>query len=424
MVRETSLEITLFDLLSTMSNTIDLVNQNLTDHHYKVAYIALEIARQLGLEDKHLKHVVYASLIHDIGALTEEERLKTLSFDFENPQAHAVNGYLLLRDLEFFENIAEVIRFHHTPWQNSRGLEVEGQDVPKCSHLVLLADRVSVLPDADRHILLQTEEICEHIESRTGEMFRPEFVDAFQQVSDREEFWLDLVSNKLKKRLQEELDFSPVRLTWEDVSKIGQLFRRVIDFRSGFTANHSDGVSTVAEELARYCGWNEEACLKMRIAGFMHDLGKLAVSPSILEKPGDLSNEEFSVMRTHTYYTYRSLEPLPGFEEINEWASYHHERLDGTGYPFKLADDQLSEGARIMAVADVFTALLEDRPYREAMEKEKALNILRKMANNSKLDVDVLAMLEKNYSLLNKKRLLAQNSSRSSYQKFTESARG
>jgi HD-GYP domain-containing protein (c-di-GMP phosphodiesterase class II) len=153
----------------------------------------------------------------------------------------------------------------------------------------------------------------------------------------------------------------------------------------------------------------------MRIAGFLHDLGKLAVPTEILEKPGKLTPEEFTVIRSHTYYTYRILDTLDDFDTINTWGAFHHERLNGKGYPFHHTGDVLSLGSRIMCVADVFTAITENRPYRAGMSLSDALTVLRTMAGSNSLDPEIVSLLTNNTSDINTARIAAQTTSSAAY---------
>jgi HD-GYP domain-containing protein (c-di-GMP phosphodiesterase class II) len=153
----------------------------------------------------------------------------------------------------------------------------------------------------------------------------------------------------------------------------------------------------------------------MRIAGYMHDLGKLAVPAEILDKPARLNRGEYDVVRHHTFYTYRILEPIAPLRTINAWAAFHHERLDGSGYPFHLKGKDLPLGSQIMAVADVFTALAEDRPYRAGMKRSAALKILDGMTAAAALNGEVVAMLRKHYDELDAVRVQAQADARVKY---------
>ena len=132
------------------------------------------------------------------------------------------------------------------------------------------------------------------------------------------------------------------------------------------------------------------------MTGITHDLGKLSIPDGILEKPGRLTAEEFAVIRQHTYYTYYTYTILRESDvpaPLPEWAAYHHERLDGNGYPFHLDAPNLDTGSRIMAVADVFSALCEDRPYRPRMGKSQVEGVMRDMVVGSALDGEIVGIL-------------------------------
>jgi HD-GYP domain-containing protein (c-di-GMP phosphodiesterase class II) len=118
----------------------------------------------------------------------------------------------------------------------------------------------------------------------------------------------------------------------------------------------------------------------MRRAALLHDIGKLSVPNSILEKPGSLDAGEWEVVKQHPYYSYEILRRVTGFEELSEVAAAHHEKLDGSGYFRHFRADQLSLEARILVVSDIFDALSAKRPYRDALPLEKVFEIIRKDA--------------------------------------------
>ena len=156
----------------------------------------------------------------------------------------------------------------------------------------------------------------------------------------------------------------------------------------------------------------------MKIAGYLHDIGKLIVPPTILNKTGKLNEQEWNIMKTHTYYTYQALSTSKKLFEIREWASYHHEKLNGQGYPFHLNKNDLSLGARIMAVADVFTAVTEDRPYRKGMSYFKVKKILEKMAKEEEIDENITNIIIKNYAEFNEIRKNSQNKAKKYFEQF------
>ena len=128
-----------------------------------------------------------------------------------------------------------------------------------------------------------------------------------------------------------------------------------------------------AERLSRYMGFDEETVQKMYLAGALHDIGKVAVGNEILEKPGRLTEDEFAVMKHHAAYTYYILSGVDDFDEIRDWAAFHHERLDGTGYPFGKTAAELNTQERMMACIDIYQALTESRPYKQGMPHGRLL---------------------------------------------------
>jgi putative nucleotidyltransferase with HDIG domain len=181
--------------------------------------------------------------------------------------------------------------------------------------------------------------------------------------------------------------------TAEEGLRIAELYATLIDRMSAFTATHSRSVSRVAALLADEAGFCGAELTMMRMAGLLHDLGKLSVPNAILDKPGALTQDELNIIRQHTYYTYRILEQVDSASPIAAWAAFHHETLDGQGYPFKIQADDLPLGARIMAVADIFVALAEDRPYRARMPLDSIRSVMDGMCKAGKIDKHSMEML-------------------------------
>ncbi|NLJ60195.1 MAG: HD domain-containing protein [Firmicutes bacterium] len=396
MIKEPRLS--MFDLVTCLSNVIDLVNPTVVNHHSHVAYISLKLGEELGLPQPKQAQLAIAGLLHDVGALSLEERLESLKFDFANSQRHAERGYYFLRTFEPLRGVAERIRYHHVPWNYGEGMASNGEEVPFSSHILNLADRVAISTNYSKPILNQAEDIRKKIRDRSGSLFVPEIVEAFCDLGTREYFWFDLASPapSVSVVMSETLLFHGVELSTQELIGLGNLIRRIIDFRAPFTASHSLRVASAAEALAGIANFSKREQNMIKVAGFLHDLGKLAVPAEILRKPGKLNEFEFNIVKSHTFHSYRALEPLDELHRINLWASFHHERMDGKGYPFKHKGDDLPLGSRIMSVADVFSALTEDRPYRTDMRCEDALKIVQNMAKEGALDPDIVTMLTRN----------------------------
>lgn len=412
------IHVPLFNLVMCVSGAIDLVSPALVGHHKRVAYIAKSIAREAGISSEEQNNVVLAGLLHDSGALSVKERLDALEFETNNAQSHAHTGYLLLSKFAPFQEAALLVKYHHTPWAQGTLQE----EVPLGSQIIHLADRIEVLINRKREILGQVKDICAQIQKQSGHLFSPDLVEVFMGLAKKEYFWFEALSPALETTLQNRVGMGTLELDDDGLLSFAKMLSQIVDFRSSFTASHSSGVAASAEALARYVGFSERECKMMMVAGYVHDLGKLAVPAQILEKPGRLDDREIDIMRSHAFYTHYVFEPLPDLDMIRTWAAFHHERLDGTGYPFHHCSANISLGSRVMAVADVFTALTEDRPYRAGLTREEVMSILRKMVGEQALDRQVVATLEAHYDEIYMVRIEAQKAADAEYRAFKEKA--
>ncbi|NLW17453.1 MAG: HD domain-containing protein [Firmicutes bacterium] len=416
-MKRTEVQVSLLDMVMCVSRTTDLVSPVVADHQKRVAYLATRLAAAVGLSKEEQRRVFAAGALHDIGALSLSDRLSALDFETQHTALHTQTGSALLRSYQPLAPIADMILHHHTYWDDDK----DGR-APLGAQLVHLADRIDVLLRHDRGncLLSQVDSVCQRINAVAGRMFDPELVTVFLELAQQEAFWLDLRPTMIDIVLAQQVFDDDLTLDLDGLLDFAQMISHVIDFRSRFTATHSEGVAATAEALAQALGYDPEHCRQIRVAGFLHDLGKLAVPSNLLEKPGALTPSEYAVIRSHSYYTYRSLEVVRGLEEIAGWAAYHHERLDGKGYPFRLAAPDLSPEARLMAVADVYTAVTEDRPYRRGMERSAAQRVLQRMVLDGAMDGSIVECLCDNIEQIEEARVTAQQAAVERYEAFWE----
>lgn len=397
MSRENDYFSNLYDLLVCITKAVDLINTKVTDHHQQVAYLSYNIAEQLQLPNDRKRSLAVASLLHDIGAIALHDDLDFAEKENSKIHEHSLIGAKLVAGFPVFSNTSTIIKFHHVPWNYGEGQSYQGEIVPMLSHIIHLADRISIHLKKDEFIISQIGGMKEYVEENRGSLFAPDIVDAFLQICSQEALWMDLIYQPSISNVTDMLALDAIGLTLDEVVDLTQIFAQIIDFRSPFTAMHSAGVAAAAVKLAELSGLSEDECKMMHIAGNLHDIGKLAIPREILEKQDKLEPLEYDVIRSHSFYTYRLLKPVSGFETIAQWAAYHHEKLNGRGYPFRLEAHSLSLGARIMAVADIFTAITEDRPYRLGMPRDRAESILCGMAKNGGISPFVNSLLMENY---------------------------
>ena len=435
--------VSLKDLWRLVDDAFSMMNDEVHRHHQSVSYLAYHLARAEGLPEDQQFLTVQAAYMHDVGGIIQGRRV-TLT-DVEAVSRYVAQlGANLLDDFPQFASVAVIVRHCQTPYRETQRLRLplpENSDFEKflpkrlepfaerlpevkqanpmaLANLIHLADCVSLMIRPDEPVLNQVPGIMEAVRTGAGDLYAPEAVQALEMLAGCEHIWFDLAYSP-ERILNEVLKEQIVGI--DTTMQMAKLISMIIDFRSPFTAMHSAGVAASARELARLWGMNALECDMMEIAGNLHDLGKIRTPAEILEKPGRLTDGEFNVIKEHAYFSDALLSRVRGFEVIGPWAALHHEKLNGKGYPYHLKDDEIPLGAKIMAVADVFSAITEDRPYRKGMPVEKVMAILRENAGRGELSGTLVELLIGNYDRVNAAREKASHEAGRRYYRSMES---
>jgi putative nucleotidyltransferase with HDIG domain len=231
------------------------------------------------------------------------------------------------------------------------------------------------------------------LRARRGRWFEPRLTDIARELL-LDDAWYEMVfSTEADSRV---LELEPAGHTREvddaGLDQIAEAFSDIIDAKSPFTYRHSSMVASYARATAEQLGFNQAGVRQMYRAGLLHDIGKLGVSSQILEKPGSLDKRERAEMKEHPRYTWEILRRVRAFEDFAMLASLHHEKLDGSGYPWGRNADELDMPARVLVVADIYEAVTESRAYRVGLSSSEALQILRAQAG-IRLDTDAIEAL-------------------------------
>jgi len=174
---------------------------------------------------------------------------------------------------------------------------------------------------------------------------------------------------------------------------IATLFSCFVDAKSSYTAEHSLDVANLSFFVALQMGFDDITARKIEIAALLHDLGKLRIPDSILDKAGPLTPEEYKLICRHAEDTYKILSQIEGIEEIALWAGDHHEKLNGSGYPESKKESSLPLASRIITACDMMQALVQNRPYRKPMSLEEAMSVLAEGVKNHELDPEVVTCM-------------------------------
>jgi HD-GYP domain-containing protein (c-di-GMP phosphodiesterase class II) len=396
MLKDISLN--LGNFLLSLADAVDMSSPLITSHQMRTAFIAWRICEVGKIAKPATERIFIAALLHDIGALTPEEKIRLHRFDDTNIEEHCQIGEMLLKSCPLLAQSAPVVRHHHRLWEDWE-TALETPHVFE-SQVVQLADVLEKLIKRDRFILLQVDDLKAGIAGYAGQKINHKLLKLLDELAAREDFWLDLMSPRLYSLLLNNGPLNRRGIDYGEAHNLTKLFRNIIDLRSRFTAAHSAGVVECATRLSRLFGMTEWEIRQMEMAGNLHDLGMLAVPGEILDKPGRLTADEYALIKQHPYFTYSVLNSIGGLEQIAEWAALHHEMLDGSGYPFHVKADRLSTGARILAVADVFTALIGDRAHRKSMSKGEVEKILLGRVKDNQLAGNIVHLLCDNYVAL------------------------
>ena len=391
------MKVDLWQLVYTLSNALDLVGVDDRYHGKRVAVMAATIGEELGWDRDALETVFLAGLLHDSGvSSTRVHKTLVTELDWSGAEEHCQRGAALLSKFEPLAHLYPLVRYHHTHWDKLIQKDLPAQ-TRLHSNLIYLADRVDALSSQHygQDLLLTRNKIRGAIGRYRGSFFAPELVEAFLQASSREAFWLRLEPNHIETSAVIWMPCSDMRtLESADVRQLAKIFASIVDAKSPFTAEHSTGVANLSRWLAENAQLPPQICDQLEIAGMLHDIGKLMVPDDILEKPGELDKPEIAVIKQHSFETYQILRQIRGFEDIAGWAAYHHESLNGRGYPFRLSDDELGVEARIVAVSDVFQAMAQNRPYRPSLSPKKILRKMKYRVRSGRLDEDIVGIIE------------------------------
>lgn len=430
----------LSELMGALSYALDITEGQPEGHCIRCCWIGMNIGRVIGLEEADLWELYYVLLLKDLGCssnasricelyLTDDltfkrdfkwvdgslpqvlrfvlrhtgsasgmlTRFKALSDIFANGDAIAqelistrcTRGADIARRLRFSESIAAGIHSLDEHWNgHGRPEGLEAHAIPLYSRIALLSQVIDIMNSSSG-----PQGVVDEIKTRAGTWFDPELVEAFIQCAQQPVFWGTLNAQDVVARVLalEPGDFTKP-LDDDFFDDIAEAFGQVVDAKSPYTAGHSARVGLYTALLAEDLGLTPQRQRWLKRGALLHDVGKLGVSNTILDKPGKLTEAEYEKIKMHAVYTGQILGRIKAFDELAAVSSAHHERLDGLGYPLGLTAAEITLETRIITTADIFDAITAERPYRGAVPVEKTL-VIMKEATGTAIDPDCYASL-------------------------------
>jgi putative nucleotidyltransferase with HDIG domain len=412
------------ELLGALSHALDITEGQPEGHCVRATWIGIQVGEALNLPPHELRDLYYTILLKDLGCSSNAARISALYLTDDLAFKHdhkvigdsfpqvlrfvlrhtgpnsglverlqgvlniALHGGEISRDLiatrcERGADIARKLRFSETVADGIRNLDEHwdgkgkangnaGQAIPLGARIALLAQVVDVF-----HSTGGREAAIGEVRLRCATWFDPNLVFAFERVAAAPGFWEMLASPGIEDVV---FALAPARIARavdeRYLDDVAAAFAGIIDAKSPYTAGHSTRVADYADTIAIELGLPDGRRRWLRRAALLHDIGKLGVPNTILDKPGKLTEAEWRTMRGHAAMSEAILSRIVVFEALAKVAGAHHERLDGKGYPRGLTAPRIPLDARAMTVADVYDALTAKRPYRDAMPSAEAFKIM------------------------------------------------
>jgi putative nucleotidyltransferase with HDIG domain len=425
-------------VIGGLSYALDVTEGEPPGHAVRTCVIGMRIAEELGLDAATRSHLFYALLMKDAGCSANSAKMAAL-FGADDHEAKRtakrsnwsrrfpalvwslrivapdgtfraraarlraikdegqVTRSLMLARCDRGAEIAlllglgvesaEAIRALDEHWDgNGQPFGLRGEAIPLLARILCLAQTAEIY-----HGEGGPEAACAVAARRSGEWFDPAVVAALLACRGDTGFWESLARADVSAW---EPDDRLLSADAAHLDRIATAFASVIDVKSPWTYRHSDLVGMLAVRMATALGWDDAEITDLRRAAMLHDIGKLAISNRILDKAGRLDDGEYAQVRQHPVISARIVERIPGFTHLAPLVAAHHERLDGSGYPYGLRGETLTMPMRVLAVADVFEAMTSARPYRPPVSADTALGILHDEAPQ-RLDPDAVGALER-----------------------------
>nr|WP_246201884.1 HD domain-containing protein [Sneathiella aquimaris] len=416
----------LSEVIGALSYALDMTEGQPAGHSIRCCYIGMHLGKKLGLDQQQQWDLYYTLLLKDAGCSSNAARLYELygcderdfkhefklvdNTDFREVSKFIINhvgvgesflsrlkrlidvgkngsnyavelietrcerGADIAIRLGFNEAIADGIRYLDEHWNGEgKPYRKSGHEIPVNSQIALLAQVADVF-----FISSGQDASLEQVTRRSGSWFDPNLVALFDDIANDDEFWQHLNSDDLQQQIMKlEPASMAMRVSEERLDDITAAFGMIVDTKSSFTFDHSSRVALYTESIAKHFGYEKNHLSYLRRAALLHDIGKLGVSNDILDKPGKLDDHEWAEIRKHSKFTEEILSHLSPFTTMAKMAGAHHEKLDGTGYPYGLCAEEIHMDTRIITAADIFDAITAARPYRGAVPVEKTLEIMR-----------------------------------------------
>lgn len=374
-------------MINIIEKTFNKMNPRLVNHVHRVSFImmkTLQYSKQYS--DAFVRDITMVTLLHDIGTFKTEDIDQILDITNTGIKDHCIYGYLFCKYLSPLAKYADIIMYHHTSLAKLLKLDIEYKEIVQLLHII---DQVDVYWQIHGEYAF----MLEWLKTYQGVNYSKQAIQLFLEAMEASKV---LETIYIQKQLPVLDIFISKPYLQLELLELLRMIAFSMDFRSEFTMIHTITTTSIACKLADLLQIDKEVQLKIYYGALLHDIGKVATPVDILENPGRLTKEEMDIMKLHVSHTIDILDACLD-EEIAKIACRHHEKLDGSGYPLGLSANELTIPQRVVAVADIFSALYGQRSYKQGYDKEKIIEIMTRMATNGEIDYEIVKMATLHY---------------------------
>jgi putative nucleotidyltransferase with HDIG domain len=374
-------------IIDILKKSLNCVDERLMNHGKRVAYMIYKIYKPQNMfDEKKMRDICVLAMLHDVGAYKTEEIDRMVLFETKDIWEHSIYGYLFMKYFSPLRGMSPVILYHHAECK-----EIERLDDPflqTLAQLICLCDRADIfsLKKGDN------ADFRDYINKNRNVKYFDHIVDMFLAS--------DLNINDIPDNVDSDEEFNrffyETPLSYEEASEYVEMIIYSIDFRSSQTVIHTVSTACISGFLANLLGLSNNDIKKIKTGAMLHDIGKIGIPVSILESTEKLNDTDMEIMRKHVEITENILEGNVN-DDVKHIAIRHHEKLDGSGYHKKLGADDIGLPDRIVAVADIFSALYGARSYKRSFSKENVIDILSDMSGKNLIDSNITSLAIKNY---------------------------
>jgi len=387
------MKIRMDSLINSIAMALDTVEKELlgasSNHGKRIAILCAKMGKISGKSNEEILGLTNCALLHD-NALTEYILASREGGHYDpTMKKHCEYGQNNIDKLLPNANIKDFILYHHERADGKGPYGIKEGEGPLEAELIAIADSLDVAFHLQTLQEDRIDRVVQTIQDETGKKFSKAAAQAMLRILDWsliESLQDDVIDETARSVL------APWIVDVEDqvIINLVSFITKIIDYKSVFTKKHSSKIANMAWFMGEYYNYNQEEKAKLYLAAALHDIGKLETPTAILEKPGKLTDEEFTIIKEHVRKTWDLLKDIDGFEDICKWASNHHEKLNGKGYPFGKNADELDFNSRLMACIDIYQAVSEKRPYHPLRDLNDTLEIMYKMADDGAIDRSIV----------------------------------